>query len=148
SSTSAMLSGVAATWRSITWWMRLGRLARMSAAVALRSTCSDVSNDPSRSDCRFFRPLACRAANALCRLALRAVQLRDDLFFDAVETVLGEEDLLADEEGRRAEGAATHRITGVLDQPLLDVVLLRPRDETVDVDAGRQERLAEYCRVV
>src|ERR1700744_1131420 len=118
--------------------MRFGRLARISTAASSRS---DVSNVTSRL-------ATFRLSDLLCRPALRDFQLRDDLFLDAVQTILAEEDLITDEEGRRTEGATRHRIAGVLDQLLLDVVLLRAGDQTIDVDARRQERVTEHLRIV
>ena len=39
--------------------------------------------------------------------------LGDDLVFDLAQTVLAEEDLVADEEGGRAEGAAREAVAGL-----------------------------------
>src|SRR5271155_629243 len=120
----------------------------MLAAAAFRPARSDVCNDPSYSRLPLCRPLVLPPGGALRSLALCDFQLRDNLFLDVVQTVLAEEYLVADEESRRTEGAAIDRVAGVLDQLLLDVVLLRARDETVDVHAGRNERLAEDLRIV
>ncbi len=65
----------------------------------------------------------------------RAAGLLDDRFLDVTELILAEEHFLADEEGRRAKGAAVDRIGRQIDQPFLDVVLLRARNQPVDVDA-------------
>src|SRR5215467_2313570 len=117
--------------------MRFGRLARMLAAAAPRSACSDVTNDPSHSPIAAFVGLSLVSAyrDTSGRLAPCDIQLRDDLFLHVAQTVLAKEDLVADEEGRRTKGAASHRVAGVLDQLLLDVLLLCARNETVDVDA-------------
>src|SRR5215471_10031552 len=118
----------------MTSWMRFGKASRILAAGASRSDCSNVSNDPSAPIADFpasSRPLV----GASRALALRDIQLRDNLFLDVAQAVLAKEDLLADEEGRRTERAAIDRVVGVLDQLFLDVVLLRARDETVDVEA-------------
>src|SRR6516164_2895933 len=105
------------------------------AAASCRSV---VSNDTSRTSLLSSR---WNAANRPLRgLALIDIQLRDDLFLDIAQAVLAKENLVADEEGRRAERGARHRVAGVLDQLFLDVVLLRARDEPVDVDARRNER--------
>src|SRR6516225_2734653 len=123
--------------------MRFGRLSRMLAAT-FRSACSDISTDPSASDsCFWYLPIG-----ASRRLAPRDIQLRHDLFLDVAQAVLAEKDLFADEEGRRAEGTARHRIAGVLDQLFLDVILLRARNKTIDLDARRNERLAKDLRIV
>src|SRR6516164_749951 len=111
--------------------MRSGRLSRMPAASLLLSTCSDVSNNPSHSRWRSCRPLLCSLIGASRRLALRHLQLRHDFFLDVAQAVLAEKDFVADKEGRRTEGAACHRLAGVLDQLLLDVVQLRARNQAV-----------------
>src|SRR3954447_13295197 len=81
-------------------------------------------------------------------LALRLGQLRYDFVFDVAQAVLAEIDFVADEEGWRAERAARYRVAGVLDQLLLDVVLLGAGDDAIDVQPGRQKRIAENQRVV
>ena len=57
-------------------------------------------------------------------LAMTGESLSRHHFLDFAQLLLAEEYLVADEEGRRAEGAALDRFLGVLDQLCLDVGLL------------------------
>jgi hypothetical protein len=45
---------------------------------------------------------------------------REDHFLDVAQPVFAEEDLVADEEGGRAEGAARDRALRIAEQPRLD----------------------------
>src|SRR5258708_915311 len=146
SSISATRSGVAAAWRSMTWWVRLGRPSRMLVAA---TSSSSAANDASR----LLQPLWAlipfsflRAGSR--RLSPRRSELLNDLFLDLAQSILAEEHLVADEEGRRAELAARDRTARVVDQLLLDVILLCPRDQTVDIDAGGQKCVAKDLRIV
>src|SRR2546422_160263 len=58
-----------------------------------------------------------------------------DRLLDVTELVLPEEHLLSNEETRRAECSAVNRVSGPIDQPLLDIILLRTRNQPVDIDA-------------
>ena len=60
--------------------------------------------------------------------------LFDDGFLDVAELVLAEEHFRSDEEGGRAKGAAVDRVGRQIDQPFLDVVLLRPRDQALETE--------------
>src|SRR6185312_14839480 len=75
-------------------------------------------------------------------------RLLDDAILDVAQLVLAEKHLPADKEGRRAERTAVDGVAGQVDQLLFDVVLLRPRDQAVDVEPGRLEGRAEDFDVV
>src|ERR1700745_53960 len=81
-------------------------------------------------------------------LALRRGRLRYDFVFDVAQAVLAEIDFVTDEEGWRAERAARDRSVGVFDQLLLDVVLLGAGGDAIDVESGRQKRIAEGLGIV
>src|SRR5260221_1106402 len=78
----------------------------------------------------------------------RRAALLDDRFLDLTQPVLAEKHLVADEEGRRAKRATRHRPAGVVDQPLLDVVLPGAGDQAIDVDAGGEEGVPEDGDVI
>jgi hypothetical protein len=72
----------------------------------------------------------------------RLSRCADDLRLDVAQSVLAEEDFVADEEGRTAEGAARDARFSVLDEALLDRGLLRPRQQDGGIEAGSFERCA------
>src|ERR1700676_3778013 len=82
-----------------------------------------LSTDP-----RFRRAISARHSSDL----ESRVRLFDDLFLDIPELVLAEEHFLADEKRRRAETSARHRVGGVVDQLLFDVVLLGAGNQAVE----------------
>src|SRR3954469_18377948 len=92
--------------------------------IASRSLSSDAhSRDPlARNDGEL---------SGFCKLA----DLFDDRFLDVAKLILAEKHFLPDKEGRRTECAAVDRVGGQVDQPLLDVILLRPRHQPFDIDA-------------
>src|SRR5262245_12432308 len=94
--------------------------------------------------CRRSLPDWLALSSGLCDLG----GLRQDLFLDVAQLVLAEEHLLADEKRRRTENATTDRVGGEVNQPLLDVVLLSPRDQAVDIDAGGFECRAEDLEII
>ena len=61
----------------------------------------------------------------LGRFRNRLAGLLDDRLLDVAELVLAEEHFLSNEESRRAKCSAVDRVGGPIDQPLLDVILLR-----------------------
>jgi len=77
----------------------------------------------------------CGGNRLSARLRLLAFLL-DDRFFHVAQLIFAEKHLLANEERRRAEGAPGYGIVGQIDQALLDVVLLGPRDQAINIDAG------------
>src|SRR4029077_17019091 len=114
--------------------MRFGNAFRIAAA-----SCCQLTTVTSRCN-GLVRPgfdLVAKARSG--RLAARPAQLHDYFLLDIAQTVLSEIDLVSDEECWGTERAARHRIAGVPDQLLLDVVLLGTRDDTIDVDPGRQK---------
>ena len=72
---------------------------------------------------------------ALGRLRNGLADLLDDRLLHIAELVLAEEHLISNEESRRAECAAVDGVGGPIDQPLLDVILLRTRKQPIDIDA-------------
>src|SRR5258707_5239663 len=123
--------------------MRCGNISTIWAAA-----CCQLINDASRWIAHCGPSSILDAPVRSGALALRVGQLRDNLFLDVAQTVLAEIDLVADEEGRGAERTARHRASGVLDQLLLNVILLGPGEDAIDVEPGRQECFAEDLRVV
>src|SRR5262245_39860100 len=121
--------------------MRFGRPSTLPTSVCVNATTETSLRRP-------LRPVCCPGTRLLGSLALSCGELRDDLFLDLADAVLAEEDLVADVEGGRTERAARHGIAGVLDQLFLDLVLLGPGDDAVDIETGGQERLAEHLRIV
>src|SRR5579864_5492849 len=97
--------------------MRLGNNSRIAAA----SCCQPVTVT-SRCNGRIRPGFDLDAKAHSGRLALRPAPLCDDFFLDIAQTVLAEIDFVSDEECRRAERAARHRVVRVLDELLLDVV--------------------------
>ena len=59
----------------------------------------------------------------------------DDRRLDVTNLVFAEEHLRSNEESRRAECSAVDRVGGQIDQPFLDIILLRARNQPVDIDA-------------
>src|SRR6476659_4695538 len=110
---------------------------------------SNVANEASRLQQPLWALIAfscCRAGSR--RLSPRRPELLDNLFLDLSQSILAKEHLVADEKGRRAKLAARDRTACVVAQLLLDVGLLCPRDQAVDIDAGGQERVAKDLRIV
>src|SRR6266851_8293119 len=60
--------------------------------------------------------------------------LFDDRFFDIAELILAEEHFVADEERGRTKCTAVDGVGCQLDQPFLDVILLRARNQSFDID--------------
>src|ERR1700733_10736848 len=58
-----------------------------------------------------------------------------DFLFHVAQSILAEEDFVADEECRTAEGAALDRLLRVLQEPVLDVLLLRARQQPSGIEA-------------
>src|SRR5438552_11804548 len=71
-----------------------------------------------------------------------------DHFLDLAKLLLAEKHFLADEEGRRAERAALDGGLGVLDQPRLDIGVLRTRQQFCCIEAGRGQRLDRHFGVI
>src|SRR6266851_2011441 len=67
---------------------------------------------------------------------------------DLAQLLLAEKHFLADEEGRRAEGAAFDRRLRVLDQLRLDVPFLRAGEQFCCVEAGCRERFHRHFGIV
>src|SRR5437667_12140940 len=76
-----------------------------------------------------------RTVPLLGRLGNRFPGLLDNRLLDVAELILAEEHFLSNEEGRRAKGSPADRIVGQIDQPFLDVILLRAGDKSVDIDS-------------
>src|SRR5580693_7643552 len=64
-------------------------------------------------------------SSILGRFGNQAVGLFDDRLLDVTGLILAEEHLLSDKERRRAERAPANRVGCQIDQPFLDVILLR-----------------------
>src|SRR6202790_5844035 len=121
--------------------MRSGKPARTSVEAI---SCTDPTN------ASLHRPAFRCAISARHSSDLESgrVRLFDDRFLDIAELVLAEEHLLANEKRRRAETSARHRVGGVVDQLLLDVVLLGAGNQAVDIDAGQDEGIPEDLEIV
>jgi hypothetical protein len=77
-----------------------------------------------------------------------AAGLFDDRFLDVAELILAEEHLLSNKERRRAECSPADSIGRQIDQPLLDVILLHAHNQSIDIDARRDECAAKALEVV
>ena len=123
--------------------MRCGNIFTISTAA-----CCQLTNDTSR--CKALSGLdslwTLKAVQAVLRCAVPSCARISSSTSRRLS--LPKIDLVADEEGRGTERAARHRVIGVLDQLLLDVVLLGTGDDAIDVEPRRQERFAKDLRVV
>src|SRR6266496_2150061 len=89
-----------------------------------------------------------RAHRAALPFAARHSLFALQRFLDFAQLFLAEEHLPADEEGRRAEGAALDGGLGVLYQFALHIRILRAGEQFCGVEARGGERLCRYFRVV
>src|SRR5215472_14223676 len=104
------------------------RLATRRPPILNRSTTT--------SGARFFELVGCRRARF------------DDGFLHVAQLIFAEEHLLADEECRGAERAAVDRVLRQLHEAVLDIWLLRTREQAVEIDVGGHERLARDLWVI
>src|SRR5690242_2677523 len=84
------------------------------------------------------------ASPGTARLNLRS----RNLLLDIAQLVLAEENLVADKESGAAERAARDRRLGVLQETLLDLGLLRARDQPCAVESGLLQRRGGDVRIV
>src|SRR5689334_10075316 len=69
-------------------------------------------------------------------------------FLHIGQPILAEEHVPADEEGRRPKHAARNRILRKFHEAILDVSLLRAREQMVEVDLRGDERVARDLRII
>src|SRR5712671_5132038 len=97
----------------------------------------------------YFQPLVAGGARDLSGcFGHGASGLLYNRFLDVADLIFAEEHFLSDEEGRRTKCPAVDRVGRQIDQPLLDVILLRARDQPFDIDARCGEGSAENLEIV
>src|SRR5262249_25377854 len=73
---------------------------------------------------------------------------REDCLLDIAQTVLAKKDLVADEEGGRAERAALDRALVIGEQPSLDRGVLHQFAEPLGIKTRVEKRRLPHCSIV
>ena len=89
-----------------------------------------------------------RIDSALTIRALSEIDRRANRLLDVAQSILAEEDLVPDEEGRRPEGAARDRAFGVGQELVLDLAGLDQLEQSPATQAGFLAGRGEHGRVV